>query len=533
MSGFNKANLDEIYAEILSSGILGHDLQNRKWQLFNYLWEHVTGVRDGQVSQYTIAFDVLGRDENFNPETDGIVRADIGRLRQALKLFSSQSLNYVVEIPKRKYELIISKKVQQPKPYFQPKKMAVLSHLTAGLIGLFGFYLLNMNPFQQTALKSKCSKTMPIIAVTQQSELNNSDALIFRNIENTVMQNTHLAYRYSICEAPDVPQYIVEFSTSKVTDNYHILLEIRRDGEERNLTVVTADATVVNNSWINNVNSEITQSLNNVLKPYGILVRNAIMQDWGNRDAKSAYECFLEMYAYYQTETDEDYETVHTCLELSVKGTDVALDIKGGLAASYLEQVRSYRAFTVNNPRERAFEILSENEGNIYQSAELMIAKMAYEADAPNFSPDRLDNDLLAAETAFNLNPHVLGTASAYAGFKLGDWERASRLSDRVKQIFKQQDQSLHIIDAATLVMSKKSNVDMELCYKYYSEYSIMANIIVKACASKEGNLDWLTRTNEALKNLGYGTVESQISFVENRFWNSSIATPLKKLLIN
>ena len=128
---------------------------------------------------------------------------------------------------------------------------------------------------------------------------------------------------------------------------------------------------------------------------------------------------------------------------------------------------------------------------------------------------------------------HVLGTASAYAGFKLGDWERASRLSDRVKQIFKQQDQSLHIIDAATLVMSKKSNVDMELCYKYYSEYSIMANIIVKACASKEGNLDWLTRTNEALKNLGYGTVESQISFVENRFWNSSIATPLKKLLIN
>ena len=175
MSGFNKANLDEIYAEILSSGVLGHDFQNRKWQLFNYLWEHVTGVRDGQVSQYTIAFDVLGRDENFNPETDGIVRADIGRLRQALKLFSSQSLNHAVEIPKRKYELVISKKAQQPKPYFQPyfqhKQMAIFSLIIAGLIGISGFYLLNMKPFQQTALKSECSKTMPIIAVTQESEL--------------------------------------------------------------------------------------------------------------------------------------------------------------------------------------------------------------------------------------------------------------------------------------------------------------------------------------------------------------------------
>ena len=335
MSGFNKANLDEIYAEILSSGILGRDLQNRKWQLFNYLWEHETGVRDGQVSQYTIAFDVLGRDENFNPETDGIVRADIGRLRQALKLFSSHSLNYVVEIPKRKYELVISKKVQQPKPYFQHKKMAVLSLLTAGLIGLCGFYLLNMNPFQQTALKSKCSKTMPIIAVTQQSELNNSDTLIFRNIENTVMQNTHLAYRASICEAADVPQYIVEFSTSKVTDNYHILVEIRRDGADRNLAIISTDASFVEDDWINTLNFEITQGLNNVFKPYGILVRNAIIQDWGNKDAKIGYECFLKMYAYYETETDEDYKTVHSCLEKSANKKDVLLDIKGGLAASY------------------------------------------------------------------------------------------------------------------------------------------------------------------------------------------------------
>ena len=409
--------------------------------------------------------------------------------------------------------------------------MAIFSLIIAGLIGISGFYLLNMKPFPQTALKSECSKTMPIIAVTQESEFSNSDNHIYRNIENTVMQNTHLSYKRSLCESAKVPQYILELSSSHKAENYHISAEIRRYGDERNLAVVTADASSVKDGWIKNINFEITRSLNNVLKPYGILVRNAIIQDWGNTDAKNGYECFLKMYAYYETETDEDYKTVHSCLEKSANSEEAALDIKGGLAASYLEQARSNRTSTVNEPRARAFEILSKNEGNVFQSAELMIAKLAYEADAPNFSPDILDNDLLAAEMAFNYNPHVLVMTSAYAGFKLGDWERASRLSDRVKRISKQRDQSVYVVDAAALVMSEKLNEDLELCYKFYSEYSILANLLVKACASKENNVDWLMRTNEALEKLGYGTTQSQLAFIESRHWNATLTIPLKRLL--
>ena len=50
-------------------------------QLLLYLWEH----HDGELSEYAIGVDVLGRREDFNPKNDATVRAQVSRLRGRLR----------------------------------------------------------------------------------------------------------------------------------------------------------------------------------------------------------------------------------------------------------------------------------------------------------------------------------------------------------------------------------------------------------------------------------------------------------------
>lgn len=53
-------------------------------RLLCYLWEQ----RDGEVSEYAIATEALGRKVDFEPHADATVRVLVSRLRQRLKDFS-------------------------------------------------------------------------------------------------------------------------------------------------------------------------------------------------------------------------------------------------------------------------------------------------------------------------------------------------------------------------------------------------------------------------------------------------------------
>lgn len=68
-------------------------------QLADFLTYIVTKTLDGEKSDlkaYTIAVDALGRDEDFDPQTNAAVRVAAGRLRQALALYNARQ-----DIPKK------------------------------------------------------------------------------------------------------------------------------------------------------------------------------------------------------------------------------------------------------------------------------------------------------------------------------------------------------------------------------------------------------------------------------------------------
>ncbi|MEN0087471.1 MAG: hypothetical protein AAF737_03445 [Pseudomonadota bacterium] len=93
-------------ARVLASQSLAKSERART--LLSYLYDkHVSGEAD-QVKGFTIAMDVFGRDENFDPNNDALVRVHMGRLRDLLaNYYSGEGAGdpVSVTVPKGRYVL--------------------------------------------------------------------------------------------------------------------------------------------------------------------------------------------------------------------------------------------------------------------------------------------------------------------------------------------------------------------------------------------------------------------------------------------
>ena len=100
---------EEIYAvldRLAAERALG--ASDRRVILLRYLIEKEMAGEGASVTAYGIALDVLGRSDNFDPNTDAAVRAEVGRIRQALSTyFETKGANEEIKftIPSRSYRV--------------------------------------------------------------------------------------------------------------------------------------------------------------------------------------------------------------------------------------------------------------------------------------------------------------------------------------------------------------------------------------------------------------------------------------------
>ncbi len=107
----NTDNQADIYAcldRLLASATFAH--AQRMKQLLRYLVSETLAGRAGQLKGYTIAIEVFGRSEEFDPALDAIVRVQAGHLRAKLREYydgegSSDSFRF--ELPKGGYAIRI------------------------------------------------------------------------------------------------------------------------------------------------------------------------------------------------------------------------------------------------------------------------------------------------------------------------------------------------------------------------------------------------------------------------------------------
>ena len=80
-----KKTLLESLATVLEHGLA--TASDRQRRLIQYLVTEELEGRGDRLKAISIATDVLGRSADFNPQTDSIVRVEMGRIRQTLELY--------------------------------------------------------------------------------------------------------------------------------------------------------------------------------------------------------------------------------------------------------------------------------------------------------------------------------------------------------------------------------------------------------------------------------------------------------------
>lgn len=96
--------VERTIVSIEASGHLGRG--DRRLGLLRYVVAEELAGHGDRINSYTIAMDVFGRAEDFDPKTDSIVRTEMGRLRNGLRLFNAESTDpdlLEVDIPKGAY----------------------------------------------------------------------------------------------------------------------------------------------------------------------------------------------------------------------------------------------------------------------------------------------------------------------------------------------------------------------------------------------------------------------------------------------
>ncbi|MEM6564509.1 MAG: hypothetical protein AAF665_08695 [Pseudomonadota bacterium] len=132
------ARAKQCVEKIVRSGVLGNS--ERRASLLRYLVDKELAGNGRDIKAFTIAVDVLGRDASFDPNTDSIVRSEIGRLRDALRLYNAEYADpedLRIDIPKGTYRPVIPPlEIRRAQSNSRMRLSSLLLAISVGLLAI-------------------------------------------------------------------------------------------------------------------------------------------------------------------------------------------------------------------------------------------------------------------------------------------------------------------------------------------------------------------------------------------------------------
>lgn len=419
--------------------------------LLRYLVSEELAGRGVRIKAYSIATGPLGRDSDFDPQADSIVRVEMGRLRKALELhYATEGREdpLVISFPKGSYRPALAFRGHaQPTapagsepglPRILPVLLAFGALMVAGGV-LLAIWMFFAHPPRQTMLGA--APTLVLLPVEAEGA-SAGDPMVSGFQSELAAELSEQPWLTVVLAASEEQGRMAAAARPERT----FLARVRyaTDGPGYALSVILQKAQDQAVVWRGRYTGPLAQAQSYALvqglaeavsrdvgAPAGALVRLVAEDASANKAlAEEKFRCLLSARRYWQEFRPEDRQMAETCLARLARAH---ADFAEGRAV--LAKLRVDGARRLAGPEREA--ALSEAESLLRGAARpevmTLVAKMALAACRGTVEGVRATARELLARAPNS--PDVLGDVGSKLGLAAGDWSEALELESRAAQL--------------------------------------------------------------------------------------------------
>ncbi|MBB6412765.1 hypothetical protein [Mesorhizobium sangaii] len=317
------------------------DATSRERRFLSHVVEEALSGRGDRIKAYSIAVEVFGRGEAFDPQTDPIVRIEAGHLRRALEryyLTSGQTDPILITIPKGGYVPVFSLRSPSaleapPLPLVSEKPTAFPARRMPLPLALGGTVALLVAATLVLAWSWKSVRPIvpetPHVLVEPFDDLTGTGAAtaiangLKQEIVSQLSKFKDIVVMESAPKAGDasisMPRFVLAGSVGLSVDSFRLRVRLINmvngsvlwadsyDGRIKVADVVKAQADVARN-----VSTSLAQTYGVIFQADANVHLDNPPDDW------AAYSCTLSFYAYRVDLKPETRTSVRSCLEKAV-----------------------------------------------------------------------------------------------------------------------------------------------------------------------------------------------------------------------
>ncbi|MEP2146115.1 MAG: hypothetical protein ABJI45_10305 [Paracoccaceae bacterium] len=537
--------------KVIESGVLGSS--ERRATLLKYLVDKEISGRGEEIKAFSIALDVLGRDASFDPNTDSIVRSEMGRLRDALRLYKAEYAepkDVCVEIPKGTYRPVFSAPVPDSPPspvrFLRP---AAISGLVLGIVLLvmvgFGLRPAEQETREQTFTPMYSGLPYEVVRIAVSIPEVHGEHPSAKKIAiglNAELIMDLSAYPWLSIISPvggfadidpgDV-DYVLDGDIFWGDDTLESQTRLVTYPQEElvwtNSQTVALNATAVRDTIVD-IASLIAFKLASTggLAPELAKVKNA----HNSPENLDAYLCYLGVHLYLSAPTDEKHLELRNCLLQAVEDFPDFGDGWAALAMLHIDEARFN-----SNPRAGA---------KPWEDADMAVQKSLEHAplrmptlnvalinsiEAPNSDLDEFNrvSDLLL--NLFPKHPSTLYNVGSRAAEFLGHWVDGLALVDQAIDLSPAPPSTFYLTRAYKVAMDGSDEEALASVHPLVSSASV-SQLILNYLAAARNNLPGAMQSYQAsLQDRGLTTHEDLMAHVKDRRYDKKLEAALLEQL--
>lgn len=538
----SKAIVLEALHRLLESADLG-DSERQRNMLRYLVTEEVEG-RGTAIKAFRIAMDVLGRGADFDPQTDSIVRTEIGRLRKTLTLhFATHGADepIVIDIPTGSYRPVFVRRDLAPTsaPGDIPSSTTRVRHLAflpwlAGLV-LFSCLLAGGNLlWSRLTMEKTAFVRLGILnpKISFEQSYSYLDVGLRLEIASLLSRESELAVSpVDVMPAPDAPSRFNYFVSSsiQVMDMKALIQVVLLDGTDQHVIADVRHEVAIKVSSPREIQTLLAERIAlTVSNPYGVVYGQFMKQ--AKVGPRNEVNCYFLALQHMVTHSLKDLHIASRCL----------LDLPN--QAHLSEHVRAAKAFVALLRTRYGDDARSWEEAKVAFATEAAItgkaASRQWLVSIGQYTSALCDGDarlfVELGEKALQRklpNPVIFNDYGRNLALGIGQMEKARRVLVKEPFLIQERDQAMPIVNLADALLLGSATTDLLALIRVDLMVLPENALLIIAAAQQSGDKAVIARARAALKWYDIVSLPAAMAVLGRSCWSPHLIDVLKPLL--